>query len=178
MSDDLSKFLPVATRLKTLARAGWRRCGVETCESVADHTFGVALLALLCADASVNRERCIGLALVHDLAEAIVGDLTPHDRVDAEEKRRRERAAIEELAALLGERSLAELWEEFEAGKTPEAALVRDLDVIEMAAQAIEYERAGKLAAAAADGFIDSARSRVRTKTGRQLLEAILRRRA
>jgi putative hydrolase of HD superfamily len=177
MSDALVKFLETASKLKTLDRAGWRRCGVEPCESVAEHTFGVALLALLTPQSGINRDHCIALALVHDLAESIVGDLTPHDAVAPEEKHRRERAAMEELYAALGERRILELWEEFEAAATPEAKLVRDLDVIEMAAQACAYVDAKKLTPQAAEGFIDSARRRVSTATGRQLLDAILRNR-
>ena len=64
--------------------------------SVADHTFGVALLALLFprgAAGDVDRHHCVALAIVHDLAESIVGDVTPHDRIDPAEKHRREAAA-------------------------------------------------------------------------------------
>src|SRR5437868_14974074 len=101
----LVRFLEQVSKLKTTPRAGWQRCGVEPCESVADHTFGVALLALLLPDAEhsgeparpragLDREHCIALALVHDLAESIVGDITPHDGVDPAEKRRREEQAM------------------------------------------------------------------------------------
>src|SRR5689334_14865724 len=103
---ELLRFLEHAMRLKSTARAGWKRCGVDRCESVADHTFGVALLALLAPDPNdakgssdsgepprrrageLNRDHCLALALVHDLAESIVGDITPHDGVDPADKRR------------------------------------------------------------------------------------------
>ena len=153
-------------RLKTVKRAGWQRCGVEACESVADHTFGVALLALILPNAaglSVNRDRCVALALVHDLAESIVGDITPHDNVAAEEKSRRERLAMKQLCDELGNRELLELWEEFEAADTPEAKLVRDLDLIEMALQAKRYRLGGVLDSESAEQFIESARTRLRS---------------
>jgi putative hydrolase of HD superfamily len=175
VTDDLLTFLATATRLKTLDRAGWRRCGVDPCESVADHTFGVALLALIlpnAADLDVDRDRVIALSLVHDLAESIVGDITPHDGVDPREKRRREEAAIRQLAASGGPH-LLDLWTEFEAGETSEAKLARDLDVIEMAWQARQYERAGKLPRERADQFVASARQRVATDAGRRMLDAI-----
>ena len=167
-------------RLKSLKRAGWLRCGVGAgeCESVAEHTFGVALLALILPDGqgvAVDRDRCVRLALVHDLAESIVGDITPHDAIEPAEKHRRERSAMEELSRTLGRAGgeLLALWGEFEADETPEAKLVRELDVIEMACQARAYQRAGKLTAAAAEGFIASARQRVRSGVGRRLLERI-----
>jgi putative hydrolase of HD superfamily len=184
VSDGLVRFLAIASKLKILRRAGWVRCGVEPCESVAEHTFGVALLALIVPeDVNTDRKRCIAMALVHDLAEAIVGDLTPHDGVPAEEKRVRERAAILEMAAELGPASelaglgggaLVELWEEFEAGASEEARLVRDLDVIEMALQARTYQQEGRLSATNAADFIRSAETRVRTDIGRQLLQRII----
>jgi HD domain len=42
------------------------------------------------------------MAIVHDVAEAIVGDITPHDNIPREEKHRREHAAIQEMKELLG----------------------------------------------------------------------------
>ena len=175
MSDELIRFFEIAARLKTLDRAGWRRCGVDPCESVAEHTFGVALLALLTPADGVNRDHCVALALVHDLAESIVGDLTPHDPIGPDEKHRRESNAIKHLSETLGGERILQLWEEFEAAQTPEAKLVRDLDVIEMAAQARRYQRAGTLDGEAAAGFIDSARRRVTTDAGRRLLDSVLR---
>jgi putative hydrolase of HD superfamily len=175
MSDELIRFFEIAAKLKTLDRAGWRRCGVDPCESVAEHTFGVALLALLTPADGINREHCVALALVHDLAESIVGDLTPHDPIGPDEKHRRELDAMTKLSQTLGQRRVLELWEEFETAQTPEAMLVRDLDVIEMAAQARAYERDGKLAPDAAAGFVDSARRRVTTDAGRRLLDSVLR---
>lgn len=91
------------------------------------------------------------LALVHDLAEALVGDITPHDGVSTEEKERRERAAMATVrdevlggdgvagGGALGAHLVA-LWEEYEAGETEAAALVKDVDKHEMIVQAFEYE--------------------------------------
>lgn len=172
MSDGMSEFLTTTMELKTLRRAGWVRCGVEPCESVAEHTFGVALLALLLpkvAGLAMNRERCVALSLVHDLAESIVGDLTPHDAVGADNKSRREREAMARLAATLpapAREELISLWDEFESAQTAEAKFVRDLDVLEMAWQAKAYREVGKLSPKSAEEFISSARMRLRTPAG------------
>ena len=174
MDDGLRPFLATALRLKTLKRAGWVRCGVGDCESVAEHSFGVALLALVASDAQLNRERCIELAMVHDLAESIVGDLTPADAVSPQEKFERELEAMQRLSKLLGDERILALWEEFESAATVEAQFVRDLDVIEMAWQANEYEATKMLKASDAKGFRDSARSRLRTNAGRALFAKII----
>ena len=139
--------------------------------------MGVALLALLlprAAGLDVDRARCVAMALVHDLAEAIVGDITPHDGVGPDEKLRRERSAIGQIARDLGDTELLALWNEFEAGHTAEAKLVRELDVIEMALQARHYERAGRLPAEPASQFVKSAQSRVSSEAGKNLLATII----
>jgi 5'-deoxynucleotidase YfbR-like HD superfamily hydrolase len=90
----------------------------------------------------LNVDKMIRLALIHDLAEARVGDLTPADRVSSAEKRERERIAFAEIVEPLPEgRVLDDLWREYEAGASPEARVVRQLDKLEMALQALEYER-------------------------------------
>ncbi|MCA9779191.1 MAG: HD domain-containing protein, partial [Candidatus Eremiobacteraeota bacterium] len=58
-------------RLKTVSRQGWTRHPIPQAavESVADHSYGVALLALLMCPPELNRSRVLELALLHDLAE-------------------------------------------------------------------------------------------------------------
>lgn len=174
--ENFLRFFAQAARLKSLKRAGWGRCGLEPCESVADHTFGVGLMALMLPEvavASANRDRCVALALVHDLAESIVGDITPHDAIEPAEKHRREREAMGELSQALGDPELLTLWLEFEHGQTEEAKVVRELDVIEMAWQASHYRAEGSLSDTDASSFFASARARVRSNWGTRLLDAI-----
>jgi putative hydrolase of HD superfamily len=140
---EVLRFLRTAGRLKETARAGWGLRGVGDPESVADHSFGVALLALVLsrgADPPLDREHCVAMALVHDLAESLVGDITPYDGISAAEKHRRERGAMESLAAMLGDDEVLRLWEEYGAAATPEARFVKDLDKLETVLQAAEYE--------------------------------------
>jgi putative hydrolase of HD superfamily len=135
--------------LKQLYRQGWLRAGIprERCESVAEHIFGVAMLAWFATDAGfpgLDRDRLIRLALVHDLGEIYTGDVIPADAMPAEEKQRRERESVQAVLGKLpqGEEILA-LWEEYENGETQEARLVRDFDRLEMALQALIYSREG-----------------------------------
>lgn len=135
--------------LKQLYRQGWLRHGVpaERCESVAEHVFGMALLAWWVADTSfpsLDRDKVIRMVLVHEIGEVYTGDLIPSDGVPPEEKHRLEREAVWKVVGKLphGAEYLA-LWEEFEETQSPEARLVRQLDRLEMAFQASVYEHSG-----------------------------------
>lgn len=139
MTDDA--LVREAFKLKALDRAGWLRVGVDRPESVAAHSWGVALLALLRCPAELDRPKVLAMALLHDLAEAWVGDITPHDGVPRAEKKRREAEAIAELLA--EHPDLAALWEEAERGETDEARFVKQLDRADMEAQARIYAEAG-----------------------------------
>ncbi|MDP2316118.1 MAG: HD domain-containing protein [Pseudomonadota bacterium] len=130
-----------AMRLKAVDRAGWKRAGIPHPESVAAHSWGVALLALLRCPPDVDRHKLLAMAILHDLAEVRVGDLTPYDGVSKEDKHERERVAMDDLLA--DRPDLRALWDEAEAGVTPEARLLRELDRADMGAQALLYGDAG-----------------------------------
>ena len=86
------------------------------------------------------------MALVHDLGEAIVGDITPHCGVTDEEKFTLERDAmkhIREMIESISQTSASDiysLWHEYEKGETPESQFIHNLDKLEMICQAKEYE--------------------------------------
>lgn len=134
--------------LKLMPRTGWLQRGLDNVESVAEHSFGVAILALIVSDQlpELDRERLLATALIHDMAEALIGDLPASARrlLGADVKQEAERKALLELLHGLpqAERYLA-LWEDYNRGATPEARLVKALDRLEMLGQALIYERAG-----------------------------------
>jgi putative hydrolase of HD superfamily len=196
-ASELLRFVRAIGRLKTLRRQGWIDRGVREPESVADHSFRLALMAWVLAQRrpDLDATRAMLLALVHDAAEAIAGDRTPFDAAlqagaepavlfrqrpvyDPEAEARKtaaERAALRELAALLpepvGER-LIEAWEEYEAAQAPEARFVRQLDKLETVLQALEYrERQPDLII---DSFILGALDEVTDRSLRELLEQAL----
>jgi putative hydrolase of HD superfamily len=147
-ADRLTELLVRANRLKTTPRLGWLQRGVPRAESVADHCHGVALAALLLCDAApeeVDRGRVVAMAVLHDLPEAVTGDLSlgASRLLPDGAKPRLEQAAMDELGAGLplfaGWRAV---WDEFEAQETPEARLVRDADRLDLLVQALAYERA------------------------------------
>ncbi|MEM3733131.1 MAG: HD domain-containing protein, partial [Candidatus Bathyarchaeia archaeon] len=72
------KFLRYAVKLKDIKRSGWIKAGVKNPESVAEHVYGLIVLSMLISDLkNLNIEKMFRLAVIHDLEEAILGDLTP-----------------------------------------------------------------------------------------------------
>jgi putative hydrolase of HD superfamily len=121
-------------------------------ESISDHMYRMAIISM-CAPASlrakINLDRCVRLSLVHDMAELIVGDITPVDGVSKPEKSRREALSMDYLSKdLLGNvdggvagEEMRAAWQEYEDSKTPEAVFVHDVDKLELLLQMFEYER-------------------------------------
>lgn len=151
-------------QLKLLYRQGWLKRGIppEQCESVAEHTLGVAVLALWLLDQHyphLDRDKVLRMALLHDFGEIYAGDITPADGVLAQEKQSLEAAAVRSIFAdLPAGADYVACWEEYEAGETPEARLVRQVDRLEMAFQAGIYRREGL---ATPEEFFQSARAAV-----------------
>ncbi|KAF7808959.1 HD domain-containing protein 2 [Senna tora] len=168
-SSSVIDFLTLCNRLKTTKRKGWINHGIKGPESIADHMYRMALMALIAVDLpGLNRERCIKIALVHDIAEAIVGDITPSDGVPKAEKSRMEQAALNEMCEVLGggmrAEEIKELWAEYENNSSLEANLVKDFDKVEMILQALEYEIVGtrKMVMAALAKVMMNLRSKLR----------------
>src|SRR5918911_2737740 len=143
-------------RLKSLERTGWMLRGIaQGAESVADHSYGVAVAAMLLADALIERgvdvdmERVLRVALLHDWAEARVGDLprTATNYFGAEARKRAERAAFEEMVGAVGAEGITEkycaLHEAYEERASLEARIVKAADVIDLLVQTLAFERAG-----------------------------------
>ncbi len=144
-----------AGQLKRIGRTGWVRVGVAKPESVADHSYRVALMAMMLGDElGLDTGKLVRMALVHDLPEAVVGDITP-GQMSTEEKEKRELEAMRDLAP---EGDLLELFKEYLAQETPEAQTLRQLDKLEMAIQAREYESVQDIDLSE---FMDSARAEV-----------------
>uniref|UniRef100_A0A6I8P5J7 5'-deoxynucleotidase HDDC2 n=1 Tax=Ornithorhynchus anatinus TaxID=9258 RepID=A0A6I8P5J7_ORNAN len=139
----LLHFMRLLGQLKRVPRTGWVYRNVEKPESVSDHMYRMSIMALVTEDKNLNKDRCVRLALVHDMAECIVGDIAPADNVPKEEKHRREEEAMKQLTRLLSEdvrKEIFDLWEEYENQASAEARFVKELDQCEMILQAFEYE--------------------------------------
>src|SRR5918998_596390 len=142
-------------RLKRLDRTGWVLRGLAPgAESVAAHSYGVAVAAMLLADSirargvELDVERVLRLALLHDLAEARTGDMprTMAEYYGAEARRRAEGLAFADAVRSLGEPLREEyerLHEDYERRASVEARIVKAADIVDLLAQALTFERAG-----------------------------------
>ena len=146
MDPATADFVLRALALKDAPRRGWLRAGIARPESVADHAWGVALLAAVATPEGLDRARVVELALLHDVAEAVVGDLVPGEYASKEEKLALERRALEDMLEgcppPLRARLLAG-FDELAHDATPEARYVHELDKMEMAFQARRYADSG-----------------------------------
>jgi putative hydrolase of HD superfamily len=132
--DGVLTFLRAAERLKTVTRSGWTSEGQP--ESVAEHTWRLGLMAMLLYGDTpgVDLARLLRMCLIHDLGEAIGGDVPAPAQTADSGKAERERADLIELTAPLPEalrREILELWDEYEAAASPEAKLAKGLDKLE-----------------------------------------------
>ncbi|XP_012684858.1 HD domain-containing protein 2 [Clupea harengus] len=142
--DNMLQFMKLIGQLKRVPRTGWVYRNVKQPESVSDHMYRMSMMALTIEDRNLNKDRCMKMALVHDMAECIVGDIAPADNISKAEKHRREKEAMEHLTGLLSEglrKEIYDLWNEYETQSSPEAKLVKELDQLEMILQAHEYEQ-------------------------------------
>lgn len=141
----LLEFFSRAGKLKGVERTGWVEAGVPSPESVADHSYRTTLMAVIIAEAEgLDSLKAAKMALIHDLAEAETGDLTPAQKsLEGEAHKRAEDAAMRSLLRLLPGKlvaSFTKLWHEYESLDSPKARLVHDADRLEMLLQASEYE--------------------------------------
>jgi putative hydrolases of HD superfamily len=110
----------------------------------------ITMMAPPSLSSRLNIPHCTKMALVHDMAEALVGDLTPVDNVPKVEKSRREAETMDYICkSLLGKvhggengASIRRIWQEYEDSETPESLFVHDVDKVELILQMVEYERA------------------------------------
>lgn len=124
-------------------------------ESIADHMYRMSLIAMVAPPSLAKRldlQKCVKMCLIHDMAESVVGDLTPADQVPKIEKLRRETATMDYisnqvLGNVYGNSSTGEeiraIWQEHEDSETLESHFVQDIDKVELLLQMVEYEKRG-----------------------------------
>lgn len=171
----LVDFFMMSGQLKKISRSGWIRVGIKSPESVADHTFRTALLCMIFSSLEgLDELKMLQMALIHDLPEVIVGDLTPSEKIRADENS--EEAAMRSLLAHLpkevGDKYIR-VWHEYAGNKTVEAKAVRQLEKLEMALQAREYEENG-MSEETFEMFIESAEESIQSPAIRAIFTCIL----
>lgn len=142
-------FIQIINYLKTSKRTGWIDSGIpsDQVESIADHMYRMSILTMIIPNEKIEIDKCVKIAIIHDIAEALVGDITPFGGVTKQEKHRRELASIQYLSSLIEPynktfaKNIVELWLDYEEIRSIEARYVKDIDKLEMIQQAWEYEQ-------------------------------------
>lgn len=139
-------FLRLAERLKTTVRSGYTSSGER--ESVAEHSWRLCLMALVVAPTApgIDFAKLVKICLVHDLGEAIGGDVPAPEQArrlaaGVEGKAADERRDLLTVVAPLPEPlrdEIVALWDEYEAAATPEARLAKGLDKLETILQHVQ----------------------------------------
>ncbi len=138
-------FFKTASNLKEIQRQGWvDKLGMTNPESVADHTFAMAIMGMVLSDSkNYDTEKILKMILLHDLAESVTGDLTPEQK-PKHEKINLENNAFEKIIKNLPsnlEEQYVSLWNEYLKNESTEAIFVHQIDKLEMALQAEIYSQ-------------------------------------
>lgn len=171
---DILNFLTELGQLKKKKRKGWQLRGVKDPETIADHTFRVAIMAWLLGEKrKLNINKIIRMALIHDICEIYAGDTTPYDnllnkknkkewskilrkwprlsKIKKEkfflEKYKKEKKSLKKIISVLPsnlKKEIENLWNEYEKGSTREGRFVRQVDRLENLLQALEYWKKNK----------------------------------
>ena len=143
------EFQEYMGKLKHLRRTGWVDRKIPNAETVGSHSWRMAMMVLQIEDRLKEQgydvDKVIEICLLHDVGEAVVGDIVPEEhqqlkvKIPREEKKRMEMEAVSKLSKDYGFPMLLERFNEHETGKTPEAKLVAELDKVDMLLQSYEY---------------------------------------
>lgn len=150
---DMLSLLIELQRLKRLDRTGWTLRGLPNgTESVAGHSFGVSVTAMLLADEIKSRgveidvERVLRMSILHDWAETRIGDMprTATHYFGANTRKEAEAAAFTDIVAEVSAKTtLIALHHDYEKRESLEARVVKAADIIDLLVQAHALERAG-----------------------------------
>lgn len=172
----LLDFFYLALELKKVPRKGWKnKASIERPESVADHSYGTAIIAMVLSDLQkLDTPKIIKMALLHDLAETITGDFMPEE-IPKEIKNSSEVDAMNEILSKLPmsiAEEYAKIWQEYLQANTKESILLHDIDKMEMAIQAAKYSSEG-ISNEKLSLFIESARKEIKSKELLDMLDTL-----
>ena len=143
--ENVIKYYVVCSKLKDIIRTGWLNWNVkrERLESVAEHIFGVQMLAIAMKSEynyDIDIMKVIYMLAIHELGEAVIGDITQFE-ITKENKKKIEHEAVHKiLNGLLDGDFIEQLFLEFDDGKNPEAKFAYQCDKLECDLQAKKYD--------------------------------------
>ena len=146
--ENVIKYYVLCNQLKNVIRTGWKEWHVkkERLESVAEHIFGVQMLAIAMKSEyqyNIDIMKVILMLAIHELGETIIGDLTQFE-ISKEEKEKIEHAAVHKiLGSLLDGNLIEELFLEFDSHQTKESLFAYQCDKLECDLQSKLYDEEG-----------------------------------
>lgn len=167
---NIADFLFEARILKDVVRSGYAFLGSGR-ESIAEHSFMTAVICFVMArlEPDVDSNKLLSMALMHDMAEARTGDLNYVERNYCQKD---ENKAISHLTDKLAFGSdIKDMLEEFNAGETQEARLVRDADQL---AFILELKKLMDIGHKGPEKWLPNICKRLCTETGKKMADAIL----
>jgi|ERR1700722_5373382 len=129
-------FFVAAEKLKTTMRHSWTNDSNRK-ESTAEHSWMLCLIALTIFDrmqVKVDQLKVLKILIIHDLAEALIGDIPAFDFKKRKNKKEREKKAMKQLLINLPtqtKKEITELFEEYENNETLEAKIAQAIDKFE-----------------------------------------------
>tara|TARA_Y100001972_G_scaffold119141_1_gene160065 strand:+ start:4210 stop:4770 length:561 start_codon:yes stop_codon:yes gene_type:complete len=132
---DILEFLKNAEKLKDTLRSGYTSSGKQ--ESVAEHTWRLCLMAILFHGQyypHLDLAKLLKMCLIHDLGEALNGDIPAPEQEGKPSKTVDERADLMEVISPLPnslQKEIMDLWEDYESASSDEAKLAKALDKLE-----------------------------------------------
>lgn len=169
-------FLKSAIALKNVLRQGWiEKLSIEDPESVADHSYSMAVMGMIISDLeNFNTEKILKMILLHDLAESKVGDYTP-EKISYEKKTELENTAFSEIVEKLPvdiKLEYLQIWQEYQEKKSSESKFVHQIDKLEMALQAKSYQQKGH--SKEIESFFESAKKEITDPKLKELFRQIV----
>ena len=172
----LEDFFKIILNLKNVQRKGWiDKIGIKNPESVADHSFSMTLMSMIVSELhGLDTNKIVKMSLLHDLAEANVGDFTPGE-ISKTKKLELENDAMRKILTELPNeliKNYQDVWDEFLIGKSEESIFVHEMDKLEMAFQAKQYMDEGN-SKEKIQPFIDSANNEIKNKNLKEIMNKL-----
>jgi len=173
----IEDFFQKVLELKNVPRQGWKeKLGINNPESVAEHSYSTSVMSMIISDLEgLNSEKIIKMALLHDLAESVIGDITP-DQITKNEKINKENLAMKQILKNLPNKIAEpyfEIWNEYQENSSQEAKLIHDIDKLEMVFQAKFYQNNG-ISKEKLQTFFDTAKKKIKNKNLRNILSTFI----
>ncbi|OGM14149.1 hypothetical protein A3D84_03570 [Candidatus Woesebacteria bacterium RIFCSPHIGHO2_02_FULL_42_20] len=178
MSKDLFALFREVGRLKRIKRTGWVLKGIKDSESVADHVFRTAFMCMVLGrKRKLDLIKLVNMALIHDLGETATSDIRYEEgkRIFASKdaKEKIEEDVLQMVLPSTGEKDYyLSLFYEFRDQTSDEARFLKEVEKLEMALQALEYQEFG-VKPKLMDEFFENAAKYIKDKEIKKMFEKV-----